>query len=199
MSNGLLDNMAPNAKRAVMVAFALAIVAVALYFFAVEPAKASLASEQKRLSDLQGKIARTETDLRGERATKERIDGIENELKEFEDAMLTPLLGSYAMRAKDVIEPLILGAGLTDPRYSEEPFRALPVTNPAPRQLHKRAAIRVTAKGSYQAAVSFLMRLEKELPLVTLQTMDFVAAQLPTEQSIDFVLEWPVKGDLTRP
>lgn len=199
MSNGLLDNMAPNAKRAVMVAFALAIVAIALYFFAVEPAKASLVREQKKLSDLQDKIAKTEMDLRGVKSTKERIDSIENELKEYEDVMLTPLLGSYAMRAKEMIEPLILGAGLTDPRYAEEPFRALPVTNPAPRQLHKRAAIRVTAKGSYQSAVSFLMRLEKELPLVTLQTMDFVAAQSPTQQSIDFVLEWPAKGDLTRP
>lgn len=199
MSNGLLDNMAPNAKRAVMVTFAFVIVAVGLYFFAVEPAEASLAKEHKKLADLQSELAKTDTDLRGEKAMKARIDSVENELKEYEDAMLTPLLGSYAMRAKNVIEPLILGAGLTDPRYSEASFRALPVTNPVPRQLHKRAAIRVSAKGSYQAAISFLMRLEKEMPLIALQTMDFTAAQSPTEQSIEFVLEWPVKGDLTRP
>ena len=81
---------------------------------------------------------------------------------------------------------------------SDEPFRALPLPNPMPRQLHTRVAVKLTATGSYQQAVSFLLRLEKEMPLVSLQKLDITARSTPESQSITMVLEWPAKGGLTR-
>lgn len=102
------------------------------------------------------------------------------------------------MRAKSLLEPLLLGAGLTDLEYIEDTFRKLPLPKPMPRQLHTRAAIRITAKGSYQRAISFLLRLEKEFPLVSLRTLDIRAQQSNHKQDITYVLEWPAVGDLTR-
>ena len=67
-----------------------------------------------------------------------------------------------------------------------------------PRQLHTRAVVKVSAQGSYQEAVSFLLRLEREFPLVSLQRFDVSAQPTPERQSVTFVLEWPAKGGLTR-
>ena len=102
------------------------------------------------------------------------------------------------MRAKTLLDPLILGAGLQDVQYNNDTFRALPLPNPMPRQLHTRAAIKVTATGSYQQAISFLLRLEKEFPLVSLWQLGVVSQASPEHQALTFVLEWPAKGGLTR-
>jgi hypothetical protein len=112
--------------------------------------------------------------------------------------MLTPLLESYAMRAKSILDPFALGAGLVDVDYADEAFRALPLTKPMPRQLHTRAAVKMTATGSYQEAISFLLRLEKELPLTSVQSFAITAQQDPEAQLISMVIEWPAKGGLTR-
>ena len=51
---------------------------------------------------------------------------------------------------------------------------------------------RVLTAGSYQEAVSFLLRTEQELPLVTLQSMKISADRSnPRKQVLSFVFEWP--------
>jgi hypothetical protein len=138
------------------------------------------------------------TDLRNAGTVKKDLEELNAALKLYQDAMLVPLLESYAMRAKTLLDPLILGAGLQDVQYNNDTFRALPLPNPMPRQLHTRAAIKVTATGSYQQAISFLLRLEKEFPLVSLRQLGIVSQSSPEHQALTFVLEWPAKGGLTR-
>ena len=67
-----------------------------------------------------------------------------------------------------------------------------------PRQLYARAAVRITAKGSYQAIASFLLMIEKNLPLVSLQSLQILSQQNPAKQTVTMNLEWPTKGALTR-
>ena len=47
-------------------------------------------------------------------------------------------------------------------------------------------------------AISFLMRVEKELPLVALQSMNITADPKPDRQKIEMVFEWPAKGATTK-
>ena len=206
MKSSAFQNIAPNAKRAFIVTLVFSAIAVVLYMFAVEPFSADLARERARLTELQDTQAKMNRDLKNSDNVKKTIADTEAALKPFDDAMLTPLLGSYAMRAKSIVDPFALGAGLTDIEYSQEPFRALPVTPPQvkagvpmQKQLFTRAAIRLNAKGSYQAAISFLLRLEKECPLVSLQSLDITAQQTPGQQTVSMILEWPAKGAVTRP
>ena len=206
MKSSAFQNMAPNARRAFIVTLVFSAIAVVLYMFAVEPFNSDLAREKARFAELQGTQERINRDLKSSDNVKKTIADSEAALKPFGDAMLTPLLGSYAMRAKSIVDPLALGAGLTDIEYSQEPFRALPVTKPQfkpgvpmQKQLFTRAAIRINAKGSYQAAISFLLRLEKEHPLVSLQSLDITAQQAPGQQTVSMILEWPAKGAMTRP
>ena len=112
--------------------------------------------------------------------------------------MLEPLLGNYAMRARSILDPMAADAGLSNRDYSESATMALPLPRPTPKQLHLRRPIRVTARGSYMGAISFLMRVEKELPLVALQSMNITADPKPDRQKIEMVFEWPAKGATTK-
>ena len=182
-----------------MVTAIFAAVACALYLFCLKPCETQLAEARRTLGELQTRQAQINSDLKGAGTVKKDLADLEAALAPYRAAMLVPLLESYAMRAKTILEPLALGAGLEDVQYAEEPFRALPLPKPTmPRQLHTRAAIKVTARGSCQQAVSFLLRLEKEQPLVSLQQFEVATQSTPDAQAVSFVLEWPAKGGLTR-
>lgn len=198
MNGGTFQNMAPNAKRSFFVTVTLATIASVIYLFCVQPCSDELVTARRNLAELQDKQYRTDVDLKRSGTVTKDLSELEAGLKPFRDAMLVPLLESYAMRAKSLLDPLALGAGLDDVTYSDEPFRALPLPTPMPRQLHTRVAVKLTATGSYQQAVSFLLRLEKEMPLVSLQQLDITARSTPETQSVSIVLEWPAKGGLTR-
>lgn len=198
MNDGFFQNMAPNARRSFIITIVLASIATVLYLFCVQPGDSQLERERRRLADLRDRQRQTDTDLKASGTITKDLADLDAALKPYNDALLTPLLGSYPMRAKALLDPLALGAGLDEIAYADEPFRALPLPRPMPRQLHTRAAIRLTATGSYQQAISFLLRLEKEFPLVSLQSLDITSRQTPEVQSITMVLEWPAKGGLTR-
>lgn len=199
MKNDFLQNMAPNAKRSAVFTIAFGAIATVIYMFAVEPAETQLAQAQQKLDELTTIQNRMNADLKGAENTKKSLEDLNAQLKPYQDAMLTPLLESYAMRAKSILDPLLLGAGLTEIDYADEPFRALPLPKSSlPVQLHTRATIRITARGSYQEAISFLLRLEKEFPLVSLCMLEIQSQQTNTKQGITFVLEWPAVGGVTR-
>lgn len=195
---GGLQSMAPNAKRAFLTTIVLGVLAAAIYFLAVEPAIASLSRERTRLEELKENQRRMTADLNSAGTVQKTLEELETEMKPFAAAELKPLLGSYAMRAKSLLDPLISGAGLADVEFSEEATRKLPTPLPMPRQLHARAGVRITAKGSYQAIASFLLMIEKNLPLVSLQSLQIQSQQNPTKQTATLILEWPTKGALTR-
>ena len=69
----------------------------------------------------------------------------------------------------EVLQEIVRRRFGMDVEFSEEADRKLPTPLPMPKQLYKRAAVRIAARGSYQAIVSFLLMLEKEFPLVSLQ------------------------------
>ena len=198
MKGGSLQSMAPNAKRALLTTTVLALVAAAIYVLAVEPASTALMRERKNLDELKDRQRRMAADLAGVGTVKKTLEDLEALMKPFEDAKLKPLLGSYAMRAKSLLDPLTSGSGLVDVEYSNEPSRKLPVPMPMPRQLHKRVAVRIAATGSYQSIVSFLLMLERDFPLVSVQSMQILSMQNPAKQSVAMILEWPAKGELTR-
>ncbi len=198
MNGGFFDNMAPNARRAFVVTLVLAALATIIYMFCLQPSESQFEAAKRTLAELQDKQSRMNNDLKNAGTVKMDLSDLETALTPYKDAMLVPLLESYAMRAKTLLDPLAIGAGLEDVQYTDEPFRALPLPKPMPRQLHTRAAVKVSARGSYQQAVSFLMRMEKELPLVSLQQLEIKSQSAPESQSVMFVLEWPAKGGLTR-
>lgn len=193
-----LQNMAPNARRSMLIAFGFGLLAVCLYIAAVEPAISKRDATARTLDELKTRHEVMQRNLAGSDRLKARMADIDARLKPYRDAMLVPLLESLAMRAKSILDPLALGAGLGETDYEELPPIALPLPKRLPVQLHARQPIRFTARGSYQAAISFLLRLEKEFPLVTLEAIEITSQHDPSNQKIMMILEWPVKGKTTK-
>lgn len=193
-----LDNADPK-KRAALFALAVAGVAVVIYMFAVQPCQETIAKARREIETLEGQLRVTTRDLKDASRVKSMLAEVEAARQPFMDALLTPLLESWAMRAKSKLDPLAADVGLKIVDYAEMPVRALPLPKPAPRQLYARRPIRVTAQGSYAEIASFILRVEKMLPHVALQALTVKTQRNPEAQSAEMVFEWPVKGALSAP
>ena len=198
MNSSFFQNMAPNARRSFVVTTALGGAAALLYLFAIQPTEEALAKAHREHDEQEGRLQIVNANLRAAPANKERLNKLEAELKPFRNEMLEPLLGSYAMRAKSILDPLATGAGLSNMDYTDMPNRALPLPRPLPLQLYVRQPVRFTAQGSYMAAISFLLRVERDHPLVALQSMSVSSTSDPERQQIEMVFEWPAKGGLSK-
>jgi len=193
-----LQNMAPNAKRSMLLTFVFAGLAVCVYLFGLGPTETSLTKLRRELTERTQEHQRMKADFADTQNVKARLAELDAKLKVFHDVLLEPLLESYAMRAKSLVEPLALGAGLSELQFEAQKRRSLPWPVPTPAQRYARCPIRVTAVGSYQAAVSFLLRLEKEMPLVGLAALDIATRRTPDQQQIEFILEWPVREEASK-
>jgi len=194
-----LDNSGGSTKRAAFFALAVAGVAVVLYLFAVQPCQDTLARERRELESLEGQLHVTMRDLKDSPRVKNMLAEVEAARQPFMDALLTPLLESWAMRAKGQLDFLAADVGLKVTEYTELPVRALPLPKPTPRQLYARRPIRVSARGSYAEIASFILRVEKMLPYVSLQALNIKVQNTPEVQSAEIVFEWPAKGALSTP
>ena len=110
--SALLDNSASTTKRASLFALAVAGVAAVLYLFAVQPCQDTLAKERREKESLESQLHVTMRDLKDSSRVKNMLAEVETARKPFMDALLTPLLGSWAMRAKSMLDPLAADVGL---------------------------------------------------------------------------------------
>lgn len=194
-----LQNMAPNAKRSLIVTIAFTGVAAAIWLFAMSPAEEALAKAREDLDFSTVKLETMRRNLSESSRATTRENELEEKMRPWREAMLEPLLGSRAMRAKSIVEQFALGAGLSDLEYEELQIRELPVTTPLPKQLYARCPIKITAQGSYAGIASFILRVEKELPYLTLGGLTVTAQSVPDIQKAVIILEWPTRGKETRP
>ena len=184
-------------KRAMFGSLVIGAIAVVLYMFCVEPSQSTLQKARKDLADLQDKQAQMARDLKGAGHVKERLAAIRANGKAYMDGLLEPMLESYAMRAKSLLDPLAEDVGLSVSDYAELPVRRLPLPKPQSPQLYVRKPIRLTCTGSYATIVSFIMRVEQKLPLVSLEAFSLKTQKDPDNQAASIVLEWPIKGENT--
>ena len=184
-------------KRAMFQALAIGAVAVVLYMFCVEPSQTALQKAKTDLSGLQDKQAQMVRDLKGAGQVKERLEAIKSQRQDYLNGLLHPMLESYAMRAKSLLDPLAEDVGLSVSDYAELPVRRLPLPKPQSPQLYARKPIRLTCTGSYATIVSFIMRVEQKLPLVSLEAFSLKTQKDPDNQAAASVLEWPIKGENT--
>lgn len=198
MTSSSLQNMAPNVQRALFIALVFGAIAVVVYMFCVQPAQLSIVRERQELESLRDRQDVAHREIRGEKALKERLDGIQATRQRYLDGLLTPLLESYAMRAKSIIDPIAADSGVTVQDYQERPRRLLPLTKPQAPQLYARQPIHLVCRGSYAAIISFMMRIEKVLPLVSVEAFSLKAQTDNDVQTAEIVLEWPILGVNTK-
>lgn len=187
-----------SSQRAYLWACGFFLLAVLIYQFGVRTTEDAVRSRQKELNELLEQQTKVQCDLRDSHPAREKRVALEKAREPYLNALLTPLLGSWSMRAKAVLDPLAADVGLKLSDYTELPARALPLPKPTPLQLYARQPIRVVCRGSYAAIASFVLRVEKLLPYVSLQAMSIKTQKDPAVQYATLVFEWPSKGALSR-
>lgn len=188
-----LQNMAPNAKRSLLVTLAFTAIAAALYFCAIESTERTLAKTRKSLHELTLKHRTMTTNLsRAETVSRDLATGTAR-LAAYESQMIEPLLESTAMRAKAILDGLAVGCGLVGMEYEAETPIPLPIFGSAAPEQYVRCPIKLTCRGSYQAAVSFIRCIEKRFPMVALEALTVTASNDPDLQQISTILEWPMR------
>lgn len=183
-----------NPQRAYFLALVFGAAAAVAYMFCVQPAQTSLSRAKQELENLQQRQGAALRDIRGAQQFKARLEELERARKPYAEGLLTPVLESYAMGARARLDKTAEESGLRITDYVELPKRLLPLPKPQAPQLYARQPVRLTCRGSYAAIVSFVMRVEKVHPLVSLQAFSLKARQNPDEQDATLVLEWPVLG-----
>ena len=192
-----LQNMAPNEKRSLLISAGAAVAAFAVYFMMVEPAQETIKKLAQQQDEVSTRNQQMSIALTGSRTQGSKFAECTEKLKRYQGELIVPLLESYEMRAKSLVDQIAIEAGLSDSEYHPLPERKLPVPKKLPTQLYARCPISISFNGTYQAAVSFIRRVEKEFPYVTLGALSITGGQSPDRQHITMVLEWPVKGAVT--
>ena len=177
-----------SSQRSGVTVCGLFVLALVIYWFGVQTTQAAVRKAKNEVATLEVQQTSVQHDLRESHSAREPYLG----------ALLTPLLGSWSMRAKAVLDPLAADIGVQISDYTELPARALPLPKPTPLQLYARQPIRVTCRGTYGEIASFVMRVEKQLPYVSLQALSIKTQKEPAFQLATIVFEWPVKGALSR-
>jgi len=185
-----------------LVALFIFLTTIAVYVAGISPlssalnrARASLAADEARLSVMQ-------TEVTMKQGLQDRIRELEKANRANRDALLVPMLNSHAMRGKSFLDAIAVESGLVGMEYTEGTFRALPVPKvQLPERRTARRSVRVHARGDYAAAASFLMRVERDLPTVCLQSLSIAPIQqnaTPDMQEINMAFEWPCEGEVIK-
>lgn len=118
-----------------------------------------------------------------------------------EKGILTPLLNSYAMRAKTLVQPYAAHCGLTIENVRELPPIPLQQPQPLKDSAFCRQPIEFTASGSYAQLSDFIATVERELPLSILSSLKVTPQQrLPEIHKIQISFEWPTRtGQIAEP
>ena len=193
-----LQNMAPNAKRSLLMTLVFGAIAAALYFCVLEPTEISLAKTRKTLLERTNRHRAMTADLSRADSVTKSLAADAARLADYESHMIEPLLESTAMRAKALVDPLAAGCGLVGMEYEAETPIALPILGAAAREQYVRCPIKVSCRGSYQAAVSFVRCVEKRFPLVALEAFAVTAGNDPDLQLVSVILEWPMKKGVSK-
>ena len=172
--------------------------AAAVYFLAVEPAERDLEALKTKLGETESERSRVVRTVMGAETASNRLAEVRSAFSNECATLVSPLLESYAMRMKSLVDPIARGAGLSSTDYLELSPLALPLPAGAlPKQLYARVPVEFTAVGSYQEAVSFLVQLERDFPNAALQSLEIAATTVPELQRIRMVVEWPALGAST--
>ena len=193
-----LQNMAPNAKRAMLLTLAFGGLAAAIYFFALEPTeeklykvRTSLAAQTQKHQTMMASIGRSDQ-------VKKRLGDAQARIADYDKALIKPLLESTAMRAKSFVDALAVGCELVGMEYEALSPLDLPVLKAVPQKKYTRCPIRIKCVGSYQSAVSFVRCVEREFPLVALESMSVTSRSEASAQQIEIVFEWPMVKEVAK-
>lgn len=188
-----------SAKTRAIIVFAGVLLNAAFIYFVILPLKVKIATTAKATDETICNNDRIRAFISTTKEKKQRVAELSEEYEKLvARGVITPLLNSYAMRAKTLLAPCAAKNGLTFENVKELP--AIPLQQPQPlkKSAYCRQPIEFTTSGSYTQVVSFISCVESEYPMAILSSLK-ISAQ-PRDPEIHLVkisFEWPAKTEIT--
>ena len=192
-----LNKLAPPIRMALGMTGAALLASLAVIVFGIWPARQQLKTLAAELARLGDTHASMKTDIAGTQKQQAATEAAEAALKAFLDqGVIEPLLGSFSMRGKSLLDPLAKESGFTIANVKEERLIPLQVPAPPPQQLYARQLVEFTGHGAYTQIVTFVRAAEQKFPLAILSGLKIESQiQTPERHKATLTFEWPVKGE----
>ena len=149
IDTSFLKNLTPPLRQSVLITCGCFVAGLALIGFAVLPARTRLYAVQTEIAKLNTTYDNMESDIAGIANQRAKTAAITAERDAFlASGVIEPLLGSFAMRGKSLVDPLAQQTGFTINSVKEDRFIKLQVPSPAPEQLYGRQQVEFTGQGT---------------------------------------------------
>ena len=197
----LLSTLTPSTRRSAAPTAGALAVSLLIVFLAVLPKQREIRQIRQEAESLD----QTLTLMRADVATTEALKGKVAAVHAQRDALLDsgviePLLGSFAMRGKALLDPVAQETGFLVDAVKELPLIPLQLPKPAPEQTYGRQPVEFTGQGSYAQITAFIAQSEAAQPLATLSSLLILCQQqTPEKHKAIITFEWPVKGEKIKP
>ncbi len=192
-----LKNLNPHWRHAILITGGCLLIVLALIFLAILPARKRLLAVRAENDGLKTTVANMKQDIAGTEKQQAKAAAVGAERDALIAAgVIEPLLGSFAMRGKSLLDPIAKQTGFTINGVKEDRFIPLQVPKPPPEQLYGRQLVEFTGQGSYTQIAAFVSCAEEALPLATLASITVLGQpQTPESHKAIITFEWPVKGE----
>ncbi|MDD4017474.1 MAG: hypothetical protein PHV28_05965 [Kiritimatiellae bacterium] len=196
-----IRKIAPSMRRALLITAGGLALAAALVFFVVCPTRTRLKTLGAEIGSMNATLASMRAAIADTNQQKAKTAALAAELDAFiASGVIEPLLGSFAMRGKSLLDPFAQESGFVIDTVKELPFIPLQVPSPAPIQLHGRQPVEFSGHGSYPQITAFISCAERSLPLATLSSLLILGQpQTPEVHKAIVTFEWPAKGEKRKP
>jgi hypothetical protein len=201
VNTSIIHKIAPSMQRSILITLGGLTIAGAMVFFLVLPARARLQTLAAELNTLRDTLATVRADIAG--TEQQRLKTAEVRSKHdalVRSGVLQPLLNSFAMRGKSLLDPLAQQTGFAIANVKEDRFLRLQVPKQAPLHLYGRQMIEFSGQGAYTSIVNFIALAEERFPLCTLAGLKIISQnQTPETHKAFITFEWPAKGEKRTP
>ena len=193
----VLDKLSPPVRMALGVVGAALIIGLAVVVFGIKPARERIKTLTAEVAQLNAKHVSMKADITGTQKQRTATEVAEATLKDIlDEGVIEPLLGSFAMRGKSLMDPLAKETGFTIANVKEERLIPLQVPKPPPQQLYARQLVEFTGYGAYTQIVAFVQAAERAFPLAVVSGLRIEhQMSTPERHKATITFEWPVKGE----
>jgi Tfp pilus assembly protein PilO len=192
-----LRDLPPATQRAAAVVLGALALGLLVIFLAVMPKQKQIQALATETEELNQTLSRMRAEIATTDALKKQCAAAKAELDQLLAAgVIEPLLGSFAMRGKSLLDPVAQEAGFSLENVKELPLIPLQTPSVPPQQTYGRQPVEFTGQGSYQQIADFISKAEAAHPMITLSSLVILAQQQnPESHRAIIVFEWPAKGE----
>ena len=196
-----LRDLPQATQRAVAISLGALTLGVVMVFLAVLPQRKKMVAVADEIEALNQTLGRMHKEVAAAESLKTQCAKAKGELdKLLANGVIEPLLGSFAMRGKALLDPIAQETGFALENVKELPLIPLQLPKEPPEQTYGRQPVEFTGQGSYQQISAFIAKSEAVQPLLTLSSLSVYAqAQTPEIHRAIIVFEWPAKGEKIKP